>query len=111
MDTCPYLRVLREWLGKVIKYENCSYLFACPLAFHRGISVRPGVPYAPYRPFASLPSLLFVRPSAAIHRRRCFFIRRRTPFSDNHGGQEPDPSRGCVGSFLSDGEEAGGVGP
>jgi hypothetical protein len=36
--------------------RNYSYLFARPLAFHRGISVRSEVPYTPYRPFASLPS-------------------------------------------------------
>jgi hypothetical protein len=101
---------LREWLGKVIKCGNYSYLFARPLPFHQGISVRPWVPYAPYMPFASLPSLLFVRPSAAIHHRRCFFIRCRASFFNNHGGQEPDPSRGCMDSFLGDGEEAGGVG-
>jgi hypothetical protein len=55
-NTCPYLWILRERLGKVIECGNCSYLFARPLAFYRDISVRPGVPYAPYRPFASLPS-------------------------------------------------------
>jgi hypothetical protein len=69
----------------------------------------------PYRPFASLPSLPPsppLRPSAAIHRRRCSFACRcRAPFSDNHGGQELDPSRGHVGSLLGDREEAGGVGP
>jgi hypothetical protein len=57
VDTCPYLWVLRERLGKVIECRNGSYLFARPLAFHRAISVRPGVLYTPYRPFASLPSL------------------------------------------------------
>jgi hypothetical protein len=46
-DTCPYLQTLREWLGKVIECENCSYLFAHLLAFHRGISVRPEVPFTP----------------------------------------------------------------
>jgi hypothetical protein len=46
MDTCPYLRVLREWLGKVIECRNCSYLFARPLVFHRGISMRSRVPCA-----------------------------------------------------------------
>jgi hypothetical protein len=30
---------------------------------------------------------------------------------DNHGGKEPDPSRGRVGLFLSDKEETRGVGP
>jgi hypothetical protein len=51
VDTCPYRWILRERLGKVIECSNRSYLFARSLAFHRGISVRPRVPYAPYRPF------------------------------------------------------------
>jgi hypothetical protein len=46
-DTCPYLWTLRERLGKVIECENCSYLFARPLAFHQGISVRPRVLFIP----------------------------------------------------------------
>jgi hypothetical protein len=37
-DTCPYLRILRKRLGKVVECGNCSYLFARPLAFHLGIT-------------------------------------------------------------------------
>jgi hypothetical protein len=47
-----------------------------PLVFHRGISTRSGVPYAPHRPFAIAPFLL-VRPSAILRRRRHLFPRRR----------------------------------
>jgi hypothetical protein len=58
-DTCPYLRILRERLGKVIECENCSYLFARSLAFHRGIRARPGVPFTPTGPLHfRLPCLL-----------------------------------------------------
>jgi hypothetical protein len=46
-DMCPYLRILRERLGKVIECKNCSYLFARPLDFHRGIRAGPGVPFTP----------------------------------------------------------------
>jgi hypothetical protein len=77
----PLSRVLRERLGKVIECGNYSYLFTRPLAFHRGISVRPRVPYTPYRPFVSLPSLpsscalqppstATVAPSSAVIARR-----------------------------------------
>jgi hypothetical protein len=48
------------------------------------------------------PSTVAVAPSSVVAARR---------FSDNHGGQELDPSHGRVGSFLGDEEEAGGVGP
>jgi hypothetical protein len=111
VDTCPYLRVLRERLGKVIECGNCSYLFARPLAFHRGISVRSGVPCAPYKPFAFLPSfsLCALQPPSTV----VSLLPLPSPhaISDDHGGQELDPSRGCMGSFLGDGEEDGGVGP
>jgi hypothetical protein len=70
--TCPYLRVLKERLGKVIECKNCSYLFAHPLDFHRGIRARPGVLFSPTCPFAFSPSLPYfafsiaLRPSAAV---------------------------------------------
>jgi hypothetical protein len=77
--TCPYLWVSRERLGKVIECKNCSYLFARPLDFHRGIRARPGVPFSPIGPFAFSPSLPYfafsvtLRPSAVVQRRRRFF--------------------------------------
>jgi hypothetical protein len=112
-DTCPYLRILRERLGKVIECENCSYLFARPLAFHRGIRAKLGVSFTPTGPLRfCLPCLLRPLcllctlqppPSTAVvpsSTACCFF--------DNNGGQEPDPPYGCLGPFLGDREEAGG---
>jgi hypothetical protein len=61
-DTCPYLRILREWLGKVIECKNCSYLFTHPLDFHRGIRARPGVPFTLTGPLHSCLPLLSLPP-------------------------------------------------
>jgi hypothetical protein len=57
-DTCPYLGILRERLGKVIECKNCSYLFARPLDFHRGIRERPGVSFTLTGPLHSRLSCL-----------------------------------------------------
>jgi hypothetical protein len=73
-DMCPYLRILRVWLGKVIECKNCSYLFARPLDFHRGIRARPGAPFTVTGPLYSclpclssppLPSCALQPPSSA----------------------------------------------
>jgi hypothetical protein len=73
-DTCPYLWILREQLGKVIECKNCSYLFARPLDFHRGIRARSGVPFTLTGPLhsrlpclssPSLPSCAIQPPSSA----------------------------------------------
>jgi hypothetical protein len=73
--TCPYLRVSRERLGKVIECKNCSYLFTHPLDFHRGIRARPRVPFSPTGPFCILafPALL------RLLRRLAPFSRRPAP--------------------------------
>jgi hypothetical protein len=82
-----------------------------PLVFHRGISTRSGVPCAPHRLFAFLPSfsLCALQPpfTAAVTSSSAAAAR----LFDDHGGKESDPSCGCMGSFLGDGEEARGVGP
>jgi hypothetical protein len=66
----------------------------CPS--HRPFAFCPLSPCAPFSRPSPPPSPL---PRPPLH-----------AFFDDHGGKEPDPSRGCVGSFLGDGEEAGGVG-
>jgi hypothetical protein len=114
-DTCPYLRILREQLGKVIECENCSYIFARPLAFHRDIRARPGVSFTPTGPLRfRLPCLL--RPLCLLCALQPSSSAAVTPspatrcFSDNNGRQESDPPCGCLGPFLGDREEAGRVG-
>jgi hypothetical protein len=58
-----------------------------PLVFHWGISMGPGVPYAPHRPFVFAP-FLPVCPLAALHRRRHLFpCRCRTLFSTTMAGK------------------------
>jgi hypothetical protein len=112
-DTCPYLWILREQLGKVIECGNCSYLFAHPLAFHWGIRARPRVPFTPTDPLHSclpsppLPSCALQPPSSAAV--VPLPVARR--FFDNNGRQELDPPYRRLGPFLGDREEPGRVGP
>jgi hypothetical protein len=79
-----------------------------PLVFRRGISIEPRVPYAPTG-LSRLPLSLFA-----------FISRSPSPPSslppsptqadlDPYGGKEPGSSRGHVGPFFGDKEEAGGV--
>jgi hypothetical protein len=91
VGTCPYLWILRGRLGKVIECKNCSYLFARPLAFHRGIRARPEVPFTPTGPLRfHLPCLLHLLcllctlqpPSSAI----VVPLLAARRFSDKNGG-------------------------
>jgi hypothetical protein len=77
-----------------------------PLVFHRGISTRSEVPCAPPQAICVLPSfsLCALQPpfTAAVTSSSAAAAR----LFDDHGRKESDSSRGCVGLFLGDGEEA-----
>jgi hypothetical protein len=82
VDTCSYLRVSRERLGKDIECGNCSYLFSPdpPVGLPSGYKCEVRGPVFPLQAICVSVPFLLVHPSAALHRRRHFFLRHRMLF-------------------------------